>query len=176
MELTVKAQAEINKLKTEIENDRTARETLEKSRRAATNTYEIKALRKGSDHITKSIYRKEEKIRNIEGIGFSTSEVNAIKTEATAFTVITSDRGLGYRCSTRVGFSKTANCHIEIQIHFFTDFMRNVKCCSSLAGTKAINYLKKISKEELEEKISKGRTVQTSFIGTETKIVPIHNR
>jgi hypothetical protein len=183
VQMTSKATEEIEKIRKEIEQIKAARTTLENARRAATNWYEQKALGKETDRMMNKIYGRDEKIREIENTGFSTREVTAITKESeygNGFIVVSNERGLGYRAVGKIGFSKTADSYVEVHIHRFTDFMRNVQGCASLAGKRQVNALRRLTKDEYDARIAAGRTTTSSFLGPDkivtTPITPPEER
>lgn len=171
--MTPKAQAEIEKLKLEADVLNRTSVILRKKSYATTNQYEHKALKKESNSLQNKAYKKEEKIRDLERIGYSPLEQKAIMREADQFTTIESESSLGSKSTVRVGFSKTANALVKVEIHKFTDFMRNVKGCGSLAGKKGIDYIVPITQEEIDELKTRGKISRTLFCGNHEQITPI---
>lgn len=171
--MTPKAQEEIDTLKLAADVLISQATALRTKSYATSNRYECKALQKESVQLRNKAYRKEEKILHLERMGYSSLEQKAIMKEADAFIIVESERSMGSTSVIKVGFSKTASQLIKVEVHKFTDFMRNVRGCGGLAGKKELNYIVPITQEEIDELKTRGKISRTLFCGNHETTTPI---
>lgn len=96
-------------------------------------------------------WRYENKVKELKEQMLSTKELNGIKKEMSSFRTISNKVGLGSRDIEAIGYSQILNSYIYVSYVRFTDFMRNVKGCESIAGSKDIHELKMISEHEFQK-------------------------
>lgn len=135
MELTIKAKKEIKELNELIIAKEKETKVIEKRRQTEKDSLYYKALNRELDIIWRKKNKAEETIKEIQKLGISTSENRSIKKEVNSFSNIKYDTSIGCRDVAAVGLSKTLNGYIKVEYTKFTNFMRNVKGCGSLANT-----------------------------------------
>lgn len=120
-----------------------------------------------------TMYKKEEKIRELEGTGFSTREQASIKQEIKMphFITIQSEKSLGSMDRTTIGISKVTGGPIEVKSTRYSGFMSNVRGCGSLANTTEINSIKRLTDQEYEAKRTGDRIREVAFCGYEKTII-----
>ena len=174
--LTDKATKEIEQIRKAIkslENDL----SLVNTSMVNANYITLKALQKERNVIWHRMYKKDEKIRQIEKIEISTSEFNQVKKESMEsknFVTIGIDRSLGMKGYIKIGWSKTLQSFIQVDLTYYTGFMSNVKGMRSLAGKLELNCVKRITEEEANELINKGCKHEENFINHSEKITPLN--
>jgi hypothetical protein len=99
--------------------------------------------------------RLYDKQTELEKLGISTNEKKAILLTLPSMFSINSDRNLGTRGGTKVGFVAKLNAYVKVSYTKYTDFMHNVRGMGSLAGKTDIDSVEPISKETYEQ-ITKG--------------------
>lgn len=171
--MTPKAHIQIEKLQLEADGLLSHSACLRTKSYTTTNQYEYRALKKEADQLQNKACRREDKIREIENIGYSTAEQSAVMRESIHFTSLEIEKSIGTRRAVKVGFSKTANSFIKVKISSYTDFMRNVKGCGGLAGKKIISSIEQITEDEMAERKAEGRHNITLFGGMHETVTPI---
>lgn len=171
--MTPKCEEEINKIKENIVVLKRKSDEILTRERSESAWIIASALRKERFRIEDRIYKKEEKIRDLEKMEFSTSEQSKILRESDSFTLLELENSIGMKNVTRVGFSKVVNSNVVINFTRYTDLMRNVKGCGGLAGKKQINSITTVTEEEVIELKKKGRVNRTLFGGCHETVTPI---
>lgn len=167
--MTPKALQEIKELKEEVEEAN----KLTQKYRDLQNKYRrlgypgnVRDYRKKELQEERKYYKYKEKIDKIKKFGYSTKELTAIKKSLHNFVTLSSERSLGSRDRKEVGYVKPLDKYFIIEYVKFSQFMRNVKGASGLAGQIDILNLKEIPKH-VYEKIMRERKQKssTSFMG-----------
>ena len=169
--MTEKCQREIEKLKLNCNGIKTRIEDLQKRRDQKINWGIRKILQKEIDSLYNKIYSKGDKITGLERTGFSTSERTAIKKESSFFISIHSDRSLGAKDLTKIGFSKVTGTFVEVELTRWSGFMSNVKGCGSLANKTDLNSIKILTDAEYEQKKGGDKIHEVSFIGSQKTVI-----
>lgn len=115
-----------------------------------------------------------DRAQEIEKLGISTNEKRAVIKSLPGMTTIESSKDLGSNSGTKVGFVPKLNIYVKVEFTKFSNFMRNVRGCSGLAGKTEINDIKVITKELHDEIVSgikgAGGSIHTaSFAGMTQK-------
>lgn len=114
--------------------------------------------------------RIQDKIREIEKTGLSSSEQYAIKKSLPGFFIIKSTKELGSSSYEAVGFVPKLNNYFVVNYMKFSSFMRNVRGMASEAGKTNINSIRVISKDIYDEITKgvqeKGRKHEIFFMGS----------
>lgn len=173
VEISDKGLKEIENLRAEINYINTQIAVARKERDKVSDRICFAACCKGINKLDNNVCAKEDRIRGIETTGFSSAEWRGILKESDKFTTIESERGLGYRGTIKVGNSAIACGLIKVDVCSYSNFMRNVKGCSSMANKRYLNTVVRLTKDQYEDLLNKGRTIRTCFMGTEEKVVPI---
>lgn len=170
--MTEKCQREIENLKEAIEEIKIRDLPGLQKRRDSEGDLKMRQVwRREIDKRWTAICKKEDKIRGLEQIGFSTSEQTMIKKESPFFTSIHSDRSLGSRDLTKIGFSKVTGAFVEVELTRWSGFMSNVKGCGSLANKTDLNSVKILTDAEYEQKKGGDKIHEVSFIGNQKTVV-----
>jgi hypothetical protein len=152
---TKKAQEEIKKLEIQAAEAKKNEDNFYKRMIEAKEHYLRDGLRRDYNKESNKRYRLEDKVKEISKLGFSSTEKRAISKERYTFSTIKYETSLGCRDVVAVGFSKALNHHVKITYTWFTDFMRNVKGCGSLANTVDFQNIELISEEEFKKLTTK---------------------
>jgi len=149
--VSIKAQQEIKKLMGEIKylEGQTTRNN-ERYQDPNTDSWLRKHLGKENNSLWTKKYNKENKIREIKEMGYSTLEMAGLKRELCGFSSLSHGSSIGSRDRTVVGYSKKLGKYVIVSYTRWTDMMRNVRGCSSMAGKTDINSLKIISKAQYD--------------------------
>jgi hypothetical protein len=173
--LTVKALKEIVEAKAKIAEIEKMMGDVRKQRNEQADRYLYKALGKRIDGLYNQKDKLEEKIRNTEDCGISTREQRKMMDESSRFVVVEMEKNLGSLTMKKAGYSETLDSLVAITYMKYSQFMRNVKGCASLAGKRELMKLERLTQDEYDGLIAKGRTDTTSFAGaTETKVTKIN--
>lgn len=133
-------------------------------------------LRKYYQQEMNKLYIKESKvedrIRDIKNSGFSTYEIGALKKEVTNFYPLTYSASLGSRDRVVVGYSNALKNYVIVKYTSYNSFMRNVRGCGSLAGTKDISSIKIISKSQYDKIIKQPKGKPEGWSGYSSKNTP----
>lgn len=151
--LTQKAEVEKTNLEKEIEQlKKQEKDFIE---RAANSEPSVrKVFRKEANRIWNLIYKKEEKVRKLLEEKISTVERNSLSKESfetTNFIMINHDKSLGMTNITKIGFSKTLNVYVKVELVRYSGFMANVKGCASLANKREMDSFTILSGDEYDK-------------------------
>ena len=152
MKLTTKAKKEIKKLVNEINELEKKIERL----REKMYTVDLEFKKMYSREIYKTyekIDNKKEKINEIRDTGYSTSELATIKRNLDKFEILDKTKSIGSATYTVAGYVPSLKQHLLVKYIRYSSFFRNVKGCSSIAGTRDIISVKPITKTEYERLI-----------------------
>lgn len=164
MNKTKKAIEQIRKIKEEIRDLKKDIDRINKS------NYPYDYKNKESNRIYNKIYKKEEKINEIDSVGLSSGEVGSLKKSLDKFKTIKREKDIGSTSYIKVGYFKPLKQYVKVNYRKYSGLMRSVRGMSSLAGTIDITSIKPIT-EALYNKLSAGEGVAvTRFMGaTEVK-------
>ena len=172
--VTQNAQQQLNELNSEQKYIQNQKDNLYSRLRGEQDTYMRKAITKQTSDLDRKYYNIEDKKRTIESVGYSTTEMGAIKRALPSFTSLSYDKSLGSSNKQKVGYVKSLNKYFIVQFTEYGSFMRNVRGMGSLAGTKDLSSVKEISKQVYEQILNQQRNAgvrsNVSFMGaTEQK-------
>ena len=168
-----KAQKQIVELEHEIKK---MKENIDKYRHLHFQNYSDKGLqryyRNKATSEERKYYKYLEKLEEIKKYGLAISELATLKRELCAFKSLSYGRSLGSRDSVVIGYSKVLGNYVIVNYTEWTDFMRNVQGCSSMAGTKDIRSIKIISKEQYDRIVSQEKIPTRRPTGWERRPSP----
>lgn len=171
--VTEKGLKEIDELKREIRELQAQKQRLQaKAWAPETDRYARKAYESEINKIWTKSYNKEDKIGIIQKLGISSSELTGLKKEVKGWLSLTHGSSLGSRDRTVIGYSKVLGNYVIVNYTEWTDFMRNVRGCSSMAGTKDIRSIKIISKEQYDRIVSQEKIPTRRPTGWERRPSP----
>jgi len=156
--MTLEADQEIHALQLELQRLRDVSNSLfDKAQKYPYNSYERKAFISEQRKIDTKFYKLEEKISDIKKLKLSSKQQSGLKREIGTFRALQHSSSLGSRDRIVVGYSKALGQYVIVTYTSFNSFMRNVRGCSSLAGTKDINDIRYISKQQYDNITSQPR-------------------
>lgn len=167
--VTQKAQQQLNELNNDQKYIQNQKDNLYSRLKGEQDAYMRKAITKQISDLDRKYYNIEDKKRTIEQIGYSTTEMSAIKRALPSFTSLSYDKTLGSSDKQKVGYVKSLNKYFIVRYTQYSSYMRNVRGMGSLAGTKDLGSVKEISKQVYEQIVNQQRNAgvrsSASFMG-----------
>jgi hypothetical protein len=171
--ISTKAQKQIVELEHEIKK---MKEDIDKYRQLQYQNYSDKGLQRyyrGKEtYEERKYYKYLEKLEEIKKYGLAISELATLKRELSTFKSLSYGRSLGSKDNTVLGYSKVLNNYVIVNYTKWTDFMRNVQGCSSMAGQKDIRSIKIISKDQYDRIVSQEKVPTRRPTGWERRREP----
>jgi len=146
-----KAREEIRELKAEQVRIQKEKDSIYfQQRKVPWDSYTRKGLDSELRKLDNKYYKIQDRLSEIENIGFSTKERTSLKREIASFSTLSHSSNIGSRDRKVIGYSKVLQNYVIVGYTSYSGFMRNVRGMGSLAGTKDINSVKVISKAQYD--------------------------